>query len=241
MHACLALAVLAFAPSSRAGETPPCDASFLVQGEPLLGAAPEVVDVDQDGVSIRGFCDKKRARVRAVPEGARLRVRFTSVCPAGRLCPTTSFVGAVRLFYGPRQISRCEGMRGVRLEAVVDPSCQTLAGRLRARRPRIDREFVATASSLPPPECVPNVEGESCLCGTMFLLACPEATFCDPDPGLCFYSDIGGACMPVPAECPEVSEPVCGCDGVTYENDCARRAATVPKDHDGACAVAQSE
>ncbi len=230
------LFALAIAPAAAgAAQEPPCDAHFLVQGERLLGAAPEVVDVDEDGVSIRGFCDKKRARVRAVPEGARLRVRFTSVCPAGRLCPSSSFVGAVRLFYGPRQISRCAGMKGVRLEAVVDPGCQVLSGRLRARRPQIDREFVAAVSPLAPPECVPNSQGDHCVCGSLVGMECAEGAFCEVSPDLCSEEGRIGNCIPVAGDCPDVSQPVCGCDGVSYENDCARRAAAASKAHEGAC------
>jgi hypothetical protein len=36
-------------------------------------------------------------------------------------------------------------------------------------------------------------------------------------------------------ECCQISDPVCGCDGTTYLNDCERVKARVHKDHSGAC------
>jgi hypothetical protein len=64
---------------------------------------------------------------------------------------------------------------------------------------------------------------------------CPHGQFCDLPSGLC-ASDLGaGVCVEQPDACFGVDEPVCGCDGLTYGNDCLRRAATVQKSHDGPC------
>jgi Kazal-type serine protease inhibitor domain len=56
-----------------------------------------------------------------------------------------------------------------------------------------------------------------------------------------FATRSGGSCgggdpLPPPPEvCPTVWDPVCGCDGITYGNDCERLRAGVELAHAGAC------
>ena len=79
-----------------------------------------------------------------------------------------------------------------------------------------------------------------CLCGGIAGFTCPgEGYLCEYATGTCDIVDNLGTCLVIPELCPENYTPVCGCDGVTYSNDCERQRAQAQKAHDGICIKAR--
>ncbi|MCP4905828.1 MAG: hypothetical protein GY910_12700 [bacterium] len=48
-------------------------------------------------------------------------------------------------------------------------------------------------------------------------------------------ADRPGTCQQIPGACITLFNSVCGCDGMTYADDCDRRQALVALDQAGAC------
>jgi hypothetical protein len=69
---------------------------------------------------------------------------------------------------------------------------------------------------------------------------CPSGDFCDWPDDTCGFDDGTGVCEPMPTEgCPRIYAPMCGCDRVTYDNECFANAAGQDVLYIGPCPTAQ--
>ncbi len=77
--------------------------------------------------------------------------------------------------------------------------------------------------------------GKGQTCGGLFPIPCDKGLWCQNPPGLCKVMDGQGKCDVIPRFCTRQFQPVCGCDGKTYGNDCERRMAQAQLAYKGKC------
>lgn len=73
-------------------------------------------------------------------------------------------------------------------------------------------------------------------CGGRGTPPCADGLFCNfPESSICGRADGPGTCDAIPEVCPDVIDPVCGCDGESYNNSCEAFSHGVSVDHAGRC------
>ena len=186
----------------------PCGCSGVL--DPVCGS---------DGNSYVNECLARCAEVRAVSDGACRSPECGGdagvACDEGEFCEQRPGCDSM----GPGVCEDRPKVCGLEADAVCGCNGTTYGNDCERRRAGVTLDRRGSCEDPGPGTC--SRDGD-----------CAGGEFCKTPDGEC---SMDGRCAPLPEVCPPVFDPVCGCDGTVYDNECTAAGSGVALDERTAC------